>query len=45
LEGVPRVPQAEGETQELEHPEWSDDRCLADVFFSHRNLVISLLKI
>ena len=45
LEGVPCIPEAKGKAQKLEHPEWSDDRCLTDIFFSHQNLVIPLLKV
>ena len=45
LEGVPRVPEAKRKTQELEHPEWSDDCCLTDIFLSHWNLVIPFLKV
>ena len=45
LEGVPCIPESEWHAQELKHPEWCDDRCLADVFLGHGNLIIPFLQI
>ena len=40
LEGLRRVPQAEGHPQKLEETEGGDDGCLRDVLWGHRDLMV-----
>ena len=40
LEGLRRVPQAEGHPQKLEETEEGDDGCIRDVLWVHRHLMV-----
>ena len=45
LEGLRRIPQAEGHPHKLEETKGGDDGCLRDVLWVHRHLMVPLYQV